>query len=153
MRLLAKCLPGPISQPLWSLKLLLINNTANIPTIPVPKDTNARTKIELQKPRGCATSSGDQIIEPRIIGSRFFFLFLNNEKSYRVQQSMACDLSHLAFGTSPRNRSSLQVVSALPYNPDLSLNFVRNLVLELLPHWQGHMVIWERRGPGIEVLK
>ena len=61
---------------------------AYIPTTPVPKDTNAGTRVELQKLLGPATSSGDQIIEPRIIGSQLLFIsFLNNEKPYELEFS------------------------------------------------------------------
>lgn len=84
MKLLATCLPVPTIQPYWGLKLLHINNMANIPTIPVPKDTNAGTKIELQDLQGCATSAGDQITKPRMIGSWLLFL-KNNEKSYKSE--------------------------------------------------------------------
>lgn len=86
MKLLAKCLPVPTIQPYWGLKLPHINNMAmaNIPTIPVPKDTNAGTKIELQELQGFATSAGDQITKPRIIGSWLLFL-KSNEKSYKSE--------------------------------------------------------------------
>ena len=63
---------------------------------------------------------------------------------------MAWDLSHLAFGTSPWNGPNLQVVSALPHNPDLSLKFVLNPVLELLLHLKVYVVMCERCGPGIK---
>lgn len=60
---------------------------------------------------------------------------------------MARDLSYLAFGTtSPWNRSNLQIVSQ-SHNPDLSRNFVLNLLFELLLHLKVHMIIWERSGP------
>lgn len=69
MKLLAKCLPVPIIQPFWGLELLFIDNMANIPTILVPEDTHAGTRIELHKLQGYAPSSGDQSTEPGIIGS------------------------------------------------------------------------------------
>lgn len=43
----------------------------------------------------------------------------------------------------------LQVVSILSHNPDLNLNFVLNLMLEILVHLKMHVVIWERSRPGL----
>ena len=88
MKLLAECLPFPMIQPFWRLKLLLINNVVNFLTITVPKDPDAGTKIELQELHSSATSTGDQITEPRSTGSWLlcFFFFFNNKKSLQKKK-------------------------------------------------------------------
>lgn len=54
---------------------------ASILTIPVPKDTNAGTKIELQKRQGCAISSGDKVVEPKLLAGGLPLLSFLNMKS------------------------------------------------------------------------